>query len=502
MGKFIITEEDKKHILSLYNIDEALTPSQYRPYVKEFNRERYSEIFKTLGDKYDHDKNYYRIYIPLVEGKKEGPVSPIQKEVEDFLKQNGYQVLDYIKGIVKFGESKNTTTIGKALTRMKADNLMKKFVSDESRKALTSDSGGLMVVISRHPYDIAGSDTDRNWTNCMTMGHESSPRVQKLKKEYEDLIKNNPDTEDILRKQNYEKLSRGEDIDFDGMKKKFDDATAVSKKIDKLKKEIESRKERGQNVKYIIEDVKEGSLVSYLINKNDRDIKNPISVLNIKPYINEQNKNDFILVSDEQMYGQGRPEFKQTVDNILSEINGVGKEGFYCLNKKLYADSPERVAIFNDDYFSKIADVVKKYYIENINKVSNDLFNFELGQMEDFFSSELSQILEDEEDVYEEKINKYMTTFANKVDLKEKEMVDGFKKCFLNEINNNDFFSQDFIYNQIKNFTGEKIVIDDVIDSLYDSVFYELCDSGCYLDYYNEPMSYIQSEILNDIEGI
>jgi ribosomal protein S13 len=380
---------------------------------------------------------------------------------------------------------------------MKADNLMKKFVSDESRKALTSDSGGLLVVISRHPYDIAGSDTDRNWTNCMTMGHESSQRVQKLKKEYEDLIKNNSDTEDILRKQNYEKLSRGEDIDFDGMKKKFDDAMAVSKKIESLKKEIGDRKEMGQNVKYIIQDVKEGSLVSYLIKKNDIGIKNPISVLNIKPYSNEKDYNDIILISDGQMYGQGRPEFKKTVDNILSEINGVGKEGFYCLNKKLYADSPERVVVFNDDYFSKIADVVKKYYIENINKVSNDLFNFELGQMEDFFSSELSQILDDEE-----KIDKYMITFTNKVDVKEKEMVDGFKKCFLNEINNNDFFSQDFIYNQIKNFTGEKIVIDDVIDSLYDSIFYELCDSDCYLEYYNEPMGYIQSEILYDIEGI
>jgi ribosomal protein S13 len=501
MGKFIITEEDKKHILSLYNIDEALTPSQYRPYVKEFNRERYSEIFKTLGDKYDHDKNYYRIYIPLVEGKKEGPVSPIQKEVEDFLKQNGYQVLDYIKGIVKFGESKNTTTIGKALTRMKADNLMKKFVSDESRKALTSDSGGLLVVISRHPYDIAGSDTDRNWTNCMTMGHESSQRVQKLKKEYEDLIKNNPDTEDILRKQNYEKLSRGEDIDFDGMKKKFDDAAAVSKKIDKLEREIESRKERGQNVKYIIEDVKEGSLVSYLINKNDKDIKNPISVLNIKPYINEQNKNDFILVSDEQMYGQGRPEFKQTVDNILSEINGVGKEGFYCLNEKLYADSPERIGIFNDDFLNEVTEGIKKVFVENIDKISKDFYNMAESDMMREITYSIQQLLDGDEDDYDEKFNEHIKTLEDELGKKQKEMIEGFKKCFFNEVNNN-FFNKDLINNEIRHFTGKKVDKYNVINTLYERLYYEIFEGDCSTGNFKDPMEYIGSVVYNKIAGI
>jgi ribosomal protein S13 len=473
MKKFIITEEDKKHILSLYNIDEALTPSQYRPYVKEFNRERYSEIFKTLGDKYDHDKNYYRIYIPLVEGKKEGPVSPIQKEVEDFLKQNGYQVLDYIKGIVKFGDSKNTTTIGKALTRMKADNLMKKFVSDESRKALTSDSGGLLVVISRHPYDIAGSDTDRNWTNCMTMGHESSQRVQKLKKEYEDLIKNNPNADD-------------------------DGAIDVLKKIDKLNREIESRKERGQNVKYIIEDVKEGSLVSYLINKNDRDIKNPISVLNIKPYINEQNKNDFILVSDEQMYGQGRPEFKQTVDNILSEINGVGKEGFYCLNEKLYADSPERIGIFNDDFLNEVTEGIEKVFVENIDKISKDFYDMAESDLMREITYNIEQLLDDD---YDEKFNEHIKTLEDELGKKQKEMIEGFKKCFFNEVNNN-FFNKDLINNEIRHFTGKKVDKYNIINTLYERLYYEIFEGGCSSDNFKDQMEYIGSVVYDKIAGI
>lgn len=41
--------------LKTYN--EALKPSQFRKYVKEFDKDRYSEIFKEIGDKYEHDKN-------------------------------------------------------------------------------------------------------------------------------------------------------------------------------------------------------------------------------------------------------------------------------------------------------------------------------------------------------------------------------------------------------------------------------------------------------------
>jgi len=304
-----------RNIIHKILLQEALKPSQFRKYVKAFNRERYTDIFKKLGDEYEHDKNYYRIYIPLGKEEKSGPVSNVEKEVTDFLTQNGYQVLDYIKGIAKFGESKNTTSIGKVLTRLKADDLMKKFVSDEARKALTSDIDNLMVVISRHPYDIAGSDTDRNWTNCMTMGHTSSKRVEVLFNQMNTL--NN-------------KLS--------SLQKEDPNYVNILKKIKNLKSEIEDRKEEGENVKYLIHEVKEGSLISYLINKNDKNINNPLAVLNIKPYINEKNPDDFVLVPSNSMYGNGRPEFKSTVYSILEKINGDAT-GFYCINPKTYGDS-------------------------------------------------------------------------------------------------------------------------------------------------------------------
>ena len=43
------------------NFLEALKPSQFRRFVQAFNKERYTDIF----NKYEGDKNHYRIYLPL-----------------------------------------------------------------------------------------------------------------------------------------------------------------------------------------------------------------------------------------------------------------------------------------------------------------------------------------------------------------------------------------------------------------------------------------------------
>ena len=389
-----LTESELKKVI-IKMVNEALKPSQFRKYATEFNRERYSDIFKTLGDKYGHDKNYYRIYIPLQSSSQEGPVSETQKEVTKFLEDNGYKVLDYVKGTAKYGDSKNVTTIGKALSRLKSDALMKKFVSDESRKALTSDASNLMVVISRHPYDIAGSDTDRNWTNCMTMGHSDSPRVTKLNNELKELqyklelleaeYSNTPGFKKVKSAPNED----GEDTNGYLMTKEFLSSPLykVIKRIGEVNSELEDRKEEGQNAKYLIHDVKEGSLISYLIISDDKNIQNPIAVLNIKPYVKEHGEN-FILVSDNNMYGQGRPEFKSTVDSILNEINGdVEAGGYYCLSGKIYADSqPRRIFAMDKD--------VNKFYVATQNYLKNNIVPIVESAFEDNVPSAIDSALE------------------------------------------------------------------------------------------------------------
>ena len=276
----------------LKRFNEALKPSQFRKYVDIFDKERYKDIFKEIGDKYEHDKNYYRVYIPFVKDEIKGYISKTHEDVEKFLNDNSCTLIDYIKGKAKFNDSKNETTIGKILTRLKNDKLNIEFQSDEKRKALANEDD-LLIVISRHPYDIAGSDTDRNWTNCMTIGTDNSNRLTKLMYDYE-----NTKSEDTLSK-------------------------------------INKYKQNGANVKYLIHEVKEGSLISYLIKSNDKNINNPLAVLNIKPYSNEKQN---ILATSKNMYGTKRPEFKNIVDNILDEYFNKNVVGKFYINKKVYND--------------------------------------------------------------------------------------------------------------------------------------------------------------------
>ena len=349
-------------IINFKTFTEALKPSQFRRFVQAFNKERYVEIFK----KYNGDKNHYRIYLPL-KGETLVNNTGTEKEVTDYLINAGYEVIDYVKGICKFKDAKNTSKIGQVLTKLgakdnEAKRLMKSFVEDENRKAGAKEQ--LMVVISRHPYDIAGADTDRDWTNCMTMAHGTSERVTKKQDEVEKLRRElrqvkqewqtlEQEIDEIKISMYNHELGRDKinrfvpNIDKEKKLSELQEKeTNINDRISALESDIEDRTETGVNAKYLLYDVKEGSLVSYLVRKDDLDIKNPVSVLNIKPYIREVeddkevDKDDFVLVSDTEMYGKKVSVFKSTVDAWLDEVNGA-KYGRFTLNPVLYADSDE-----------------------------------------------------------------------------------------------------------------------------------------------------------------
>lgn len=140
-------------------ISEALRPSQYRWYVKGWDKSRYNQIFD----------GKYRIYFPLqksIEG-----IEP-NKTVVDALESLGYTVTveDYVDGYATKGNRK--FKIGRILSNQYVgneemqDRVMALFVNDPAR---AGRSGDLLVVISRHPYDIAGMSTDRGWSSCMNL---------------------------------------------------------------------------------------------------------------------------------------------------------------------------------------------------------------------------------------------------------------------------------------------------------------------------------------------
>jgi hypothetical protein len=302
-----------KFLLNYKMFNEALLPSQFRKYVKEFNKERYEDKFQKFKEKYDGDKNAYRIYLPY---DAEMEKSETEKEIEELFHEYGYEIIDYISGTAKFKDAKNPSKIGKVLNSLlnkvqdkeKVESLIKKFVEDPIRK---SGKEEMLVCISRHPYDIAGADTDREWTNCMTIGTTDSKKVRDLENKLEELDPEND---------------------------KY--------KISEIKNKLSDIKRDGENVKYLLHDVKEGSLIAYLIKSTDKNINNPIANLNIKPYLNIKDENDFILISDDSMYGRGNDKFKKIVDDFLKEFND-NKKGLYCLNINLYSDNEKDYRLSN-----------------------------------------------------------------------------------------------------------------------------------------------------------
>ena len=145
-------------------IMEALKFSQVRNFVKGWDKSRYKDIFS--NPKYKHDKNSYRIFLPISVKRSDDFKIEANPEIEKFLNSQGYNIVDYIKGIVYDTNKKQNIKIGKVLQKLGRTDLLNKFNTDERRSGTNNE---YIVVISRHPYDIAGMSTDRGWTSCMNL---------------------------------------------------------------------------------------------------------------------------------------------------------------------------------------------------------------------------------------------------------------------------------------------------------------------------------------------
>jgi hypothetical protein len=146
---------------------EALKPSQYRKYEKGWDHTKQAELF---GGK-------YRIYLPLEkyvdDSDDKQEESSVKSRLHDTLSTFGYELVDYKKGIAK-DKYKRDVSVGKVLNKLQSKNpeiieLRKEFEQDPVRFGLKQKSMEKLVVISRHPYDIAGQSTGRGWTSCKNL---------------------------------------------------------------------------------------------------------------------------------------------------------------------------------------------------------------------------------------------------------------------------------------------------------------------------------------------
>jgi len=142
--------------------EEFIKVSDYKKWSKYTNWEFYKEMGEKFKQFKDHDRNYNRVYFKLKIDPTKFKVEPPQ-ELYDYLRWNRYSIKDYSKGICIDGDG-NERKIGKVLNDRNQPDLLKLY-SDSKTDSL-KNVNDLMVVISRHPYDIIGMSTNRGFKTC------------------------------------------------------------------------------------------------------------------------------------------------------------------------------------------------------------------------------------------------------------------------------------------------------------------------------------------------
>ncbi len=291
---------------NLKNIEEFLSEAISLKMYKENLPKKYWYKKPLAYKKWDKifGKGVNRISIPIKNSTITLPYTfPLMDEIRFILHKNGYGMIsreDYLNNkVYKQGDDKNPLKIGKLLSKI--DNeLFKKYDTSKERKdwveILRNSDKALKIVISRHPYDLLGMASGRDWrfSSCMTLGSSEDDKV------YLDILS-----------------SMGDRIVQSEISGKFKDS---------IKKDIEY-----------------GVLVAYVVKSDDNKINNPISRLLIKPYVNNKDKNDILWVRSDNLYGKNVGGFKESVDEWLSSCQGDDFEGLYCIKKDLYDDGKDYV---------------------------------------------------------------------------------------------------------------------------------------------------------------
>jgi hypothetical protein len=252
--------------MRIRQIIEALKPSQYRPLVKGWDKQRYADIF--TNPKYKHDKNSYRVFIPIGAVSVDN-TSPVQAEIENSLQKSGFEIIDYTKGLAQKKGTKQNIKIGKLLTKLNQPKLLDKFNTDKTREGTKKE---YMVVISRHPYDIGGQSTDRGWTSCMNL-------------------------------------------------------------------------KGGEYKKYVPIDVTAGTVIAYVTDKNDPDLKNPTGRVSIKPFVDVLGSTHVEFGIEDRVYGTSVPGFLNAVGQWVNDVNTQNKLDEVVVfeqDPRLYHDSDNR----------------------------------------------------------------------------------------------------------------------------------------------------------------
>jgi hypothetical protein len=268
-------------------ISEALTFKQARPYMKAWDPNFHKAVFEREPRT---DRGARRIYLPF-ETEVSKPImipDQLQQYLRTAIANKPYMTDEptYMQGLAyEVANPSRKLGIGKMLARSLASesdpgrkaelqDIKKTFDADPQRAATRKPDK--LIVISRHPYDVAGMSTDRGWDSCMNI--------------------------------------------IDGM-----------------------------NRRYVLRDVKQGSIIAYLIQSDDMNIRKPLARILIRPYGQIGKPKNIAMMAD-RVYGTAPASFKTQVDAWVDKNYNQDKIGLFCVKPGLYIDdAPRRVRLLSDD---------------------------------------------------------------------------------------------------------------------------------------------------------
>jgi hypothetical protein len=127
---------------------------------------------------------------------------------------------------------------------------------------------------------------------------------------------------------------------------------------------------RGSQCHYVPQDIRAGTLVAYMIKKDDVDLKAPVGRVLLKPYINNQNQTAY--APHKESYGSVTDEFLQAVNRFAGWLNRQrGITGAFELHPDVYDsdnEQPRIVTVSPDATEQEQIDLVRRdgRYISSI----------------------------------------------------------------------------------------------------------------------------------------
>ena len=231
-----------KNILPLNNflLEEALPLNLAKKYVK-MGEERNPATTAKMDVVFNKKQ---RLYLPVQKKVK----SKIEPQIKEFLASIGYEIKSYVGNLAfKSDNPRREGRIGKLLSQNNRPDLQDLFLKDPTRELATKQAE-YSVVVSRHPYDIAGM-------SCGTGREPWHSSCLNLKR---------PDGS------------------------------------------------VGMNAHYVPKEIKNGTLTAYYIRTEDKNINKPLGRVNIKPYKKEeeldQKDKQKCYFPDTRVYGSFPPD--------------------------------------------------------------------------------------------------------------------------------------------------------------------------------------------------